>query len=552
MGYWSSKKGSHVDASGGKASGRSGFHSDRARLGRVQARRRRHACAEGHRTGDRAGRVHCAAGSFGLRQVDAAQRDWRHGASRPWRGSHRRHAGDGADRPLWRRVPAAFAVPLDDGAGQRGFRPAHAGSRFARGRGSRVPGPRRPGEVLRGLPGAAFRRHAAARRHRARARPAARRAAWGWAPSGARRQAGGAAEDLVKAQDHGRVRHARRGRSALSFRPRLRHDQFARWHQGGNPRRPRQAAGTRGGAEREVRRAPPARPSVDSRREPEGVQRHHQLTGKCMERAIRTNIPPRISARSLLAGPGWAANTLWAAIGIGVFVLVWTAIALQLQNPVLLPTPAVVLEGFYRLLADGYLVNDVLASLKRVFVGFLMASAVGVPLALLLAYFVPLRRLILPVVTLIRPLPPIACIPLAILWFGVGDKPSFFITAIAAFFPIFLNSFFGGMSVEDQHLNAARSLGAKKVSLVIRIMFPSALPMIWTGLKIGLGQSWMAGVTAELIAGESGLGYMIQMSRLNLETAYVLVGMVTIGVLGSLMGAALSGVERYVLPWKSK
>ncbi|HJY76529.1 MAG TPA: ABC transporter permease [Burkholderiales bacterium] len=271
-----------------------------------------------------------------------------------------------------------------------------------------------------------------------------------------------------------------------------------------------------------------------------------------MERAIRTDIPARISARSLLVGPRWAANTLWAALGIGLFVLLWTAIALRLANPVLLPTPAVVLEGFYRLLADGYLVNDVLASLKRVFVGFMMAAAVGVPLAMVLAYFLPLRRLVLPVVTLLRPIPPIAWIPIAILWFGIGDKPSFFITAIAAFFPIFLNSFFGGMSVEEQHLNAARSLGAKKASLVVRIMFPSALPMIWTGLKIGLGQSWMAVVTAELIAAQSGLGYMIQMSRLNLETSYVLVGMVVIGVLGSLMGAALSSVERYVLPWKSK
>src|SRR5262245_5710255 len=271
-----------------------------------------------------------------------------------------------------------------------------------------------------------------------------------------------------------------------------------------------------------------------------------------MQHTIRIAIPPRITLHGLLTGPGWRFNVLWAAAGIGLFVLIWTAIALRLGNPVLLPTPAVVLDGFHRLLADGYLINDVLASLKRVFVGFLIASLVGVPLAMLLAYFVPLRRLILPIVTLVRPIPPIAWIPIAILWFGIGDKPSFFITAIAAFFPIFLNSFFGGTSVEEQHLNAARSLGAKKASLVVRIMFPSALPMIWTGLKIGLGQSWMAVVTAELIAAQSGLGYMIQMSRLNLETSYVLVGMVVIGVLGSLMGAALSSVERYVLPWKAK
>lgn len=250
--------------------------------------------------------------------------------------------------------------------------------------------------------------------------------------------------------------------------------------------------------------------------------------------------------------PAWASHTLWTAAGIGLLLLVWTLIARRLDNPVLLPTPAAVLEGYYRLIADGLLLKDVAASLKRVFVGFFIASVIGVPLAMLLAYFVTLRRLVLPIITLIRPIPPIAWIPIAILWFGIGDPPSYFITAIAAFFPVFLNSFFGGLSVEDQHMNAARCLGAKRISLVVRILFPSALPMIWAGLKIGLGQSWMAVVTAELIAAQSGLGYMIQVSRLNLETHYVLAGMVTIGILGSLMTVALGAMERYVLPWKQK
>lgn len=271
-----------------------------------------------------------------------------------------------------------------------------------------------------------------------------------------------------------------------------------------------------------------------------------------MDRTMQSEYSRAERSSIWLPMPDWLTKTFWTAAGFALLILIWTGAALRLNNPVLLPTPAVVLEGFYQLLADGLLLKDVMASLKRVFVGFLIASVIAVPLAMLLAYFLTLRRLVLPVVNLIRPIPPIAWIPIAILWFGIGDKPSFFITAIAAFFPIFLNSFFGGMSVEDQHLNAARCLGAKKVSLVVSIMFPSALPMIWTGLKIGLGQSWMAVVTAELIAAQSGLGYMIQVSRLNLETSHVLVGMVTIGVLGSLMALALTGVERYVLPWKQK
>ena len=254
----------------------------------------------------------------------------------------------------------------------------------------------------------------------------------------------------------------------------------------------------------------------------------------------------------LPALPAWATNVFWTATGIGLLLLIWTLVALKLDNAVLLPTPAAMFVGFAKLLSDGSLLGDVLASLQRVFVGFLIAAAIGVPLAMLLAHFVILRRIVLPVINLIRPIPPIAWIPIAILWFGIGDKPSYFITAIAAFFPVFLNAFFGGVSVEDQHVNAAKCLGAKRTSLVLRIVFPSALPMIWTGLKIGLGQSWMAVVTAELIAAQSGLGYMIQVSRLNLETSHVLVGMVTIGVLGSLMTSMLGRLERYVLPWKQK
>jgi len=248
----------------------------------------------------------------------------------------------------------------------------------------------------------------------------------------------------------------------------------------------------------------------------------------------------------------WTANLFWMAVGLGLLVSIWTLVSMRLGNAVLLPTPWAVVGGFAKLLGDGTLAGDILASLKRVFVGFLIASVIAVPLAMLMAYFPVLRRTILPVVNLIRPIPPIAWIPIAILWFGIGDKPSYFITAIAAFFPVFINSFFGGMSVEDQHLNAAKCLGAGRRALVLSILLPSALPMIWTGLKIGLGQSWMAVVTAELIAAQSGLGYMIQVSRLNLDTSHVLVGMVTIGILGSLMTLSLGWFEQFVLPWKQK
>jgi ABC-type nitrate/sulfonate/bicarbonate transport system permease component len=251
-----------------------------------------------------------------------------------------------------------------------------------------------------------------------------------------------------------------------------------------------------------------------------------------------------------LASLKHAERLVWAIVGLALFFGIWTLVSIHLGNAVLLPTPAAVLNGFTQLIADGSLVSDVAASMKRVIGGFLLATVIAVPLALMMAYSRRLGFLLSPIVMFLRPIPPIAWIPIAILWFGIGDPPSYFITALAAFFPIFINSYDGGQSVRPEHVHAARSLGAGPRALFTRIYLPSAMPMISTGLRIGLGQSWMAVVTAELVAAHSGLGYMIQANRLALETGLVLVGMCVIGVLGAAMSILLEILERRVLvPW---
>ena len=244
------------------------------------------------------------------------------------------------------------------------------------------------------------------------------------------------------------------------------------------------------------------------------------------------------------------ATLLLGGIGLATFIALWTFVSEHLNNAVLLPTPLAVLESYRELVADGTLAQDVKASIIRVFAGFSIAAGIAVPLALLLAYSRILRGLVMPLIALLRPIPPIAWIPLAILWMGLGDPPSYFITAVAAFFPIFLNAFVGGTSLQQEHVSAARSLGAGAPALLLTVMLPSALPMIVTVLRIGLGQAWMAVVTAELIAAQSGLGYMIQISRLDLETPRVLVGMTVIGLLGATMIGALGILERrLIVPW---
>ena len=246
-----------------------------------------------------------------------------------------------------------------------------------------------------------------------------------------------------------------------------------------------------------------------------------------------------------------ARAVLLGASGIAVLLVAWTLAARRLDNPILLPVPRALWGGLRETLADGTLMRDVAASLGRVLCGFGLAAATAVPLALAVIALRPLRQLVLPVLALLRPIPPIAWVPIAILWFGLGDRPSYFVTAVAAFFPIFVNSLAGAAAVEEQHLRAARCLGAGRLALLRFVYLPSALPAVFTGLKVGLGQSWMAVVTAELVAAQSGLGYMIELNRLQLETPRVFVGMLLIAVIGAAMTFVLGRAEALAFPWRA-
>lgn len=238
-----------------------------------------------------------------------------------------------------------------------------------------------------------------------------------------------------------------------------------------------------------------------------------------------------------------------AGLGIGLFLCLWMVFALAKDNATLLPAPAEVIRGLASLATSGVLDADILASLRRVFAGFLLAALLAVPLGLALAFSQRFGAVLLPVINLLRPIPPIAWIPLAILWFGLGEGSAFYITAVAAFFPIFLTTYDGGAQIDRQHIRAATSLGAGSGTILRAIYLPAAAPSVLTGLRIGLGQAWMAVVTAELIAAQSGLGYRIQLSRLNLETAEVIACMAVIGILGAAMTGLLKQAEKRLLPW---
>jgi NitT/TauT family transport system permease protein/sulfonate transport system permease protein len=215
----------------------------------------------------------------------------------------------------------------------------------------------------------------------------------------------------------------------------------------------------------------------------------------------------------------------------------------------LFPPPSKIFQALVDLAKLGMLWKDIKASVWRVGVGFMIASVCAIALATLLARWTGLAKYVMPIIDLVRPISVIAWIPIAILWFGLGDKPAWFIIFLGAFFPIFTNTYLGIRSVQPIHVQAAECLGAGRVLFLRKVLLPSALPYILAGMRVGLGVGWMCVIAAELIAATSGLGYMIQTARVLIETEKVLAGMVTIGVIGYAMNHLMLMLERKLTPW---
>ncbi len=237
-------------------------------------------------------------------------------------------------------------------------------------------------------------------------------------------------------------------------------------------------------------------------------------------------------------------------VGVPAAILgLWELVSrLGLANPVLLPPPSRVFMVFVT--HPGEVLRNAVTSLYRVLVGYSLAAVLGVGLGILVGTYRTARSALDVVIELLRPIPPIAWIPLAILWFGIGDPAAFFIIFIGAFFPIFLNTVSGIRNVDRVYVEAALNLGADDAALIRHVLIPGAMPSILTGLRVGLGIGWMCVVAAEMIAAKSGLGYMIIEAQRVLATDEVIAGMLTIGVLGLLMDRGFRALEGRLLRWR--
>jgi NitT/TauT family transport system permease protein len=200
-------------------------------------------------------------------------------------------------------------------------------------------------------------------------------------------------------------------------------------------------------------------------------------------------------------------------------------------------------------LLSGELIQDSVSSMYRVLVGFAAGAVPALVLGLLMGANKRIDRLLNPVLQILRPIPPIAYIPMAILWFGLGNPPSVFLIAIGAFFPVIMNTIAGVQHVDGIYLRAARNLGASQMTMFRRVILPAATPYILAGMRIGVGTAFIVVIVSEMIAVNNGLGYRILEAREFMWSDKIIAGMITIGLLGLAIDVGMNALNKHLLRW---
>jgi NitT/TauT family transport system permease protein len=236
-------------------------------------------------------------------------------------------------------------------------------------------------------------------------------------------------------------------------------------------------------------------------------------------------------------------KVLRPVVVIAVLIATWW-VTVVVTGSVIFPTPWQVVTGAIELARDGTLFEHISASLLRVGTGFGLAVVVALPLGLWMGWVRGAYGALNPVFQMLRPISPIAWIPIAILWFGVGDASPIFLIFISSVFPMVVQTTAGVHTIEHRYLQAAENFGVARYTLFTRVVIPAVLPQIIVGMRIGLGVAWLVVVAAEMIALRSGLGYLIIDSR-NAGNRYdlVIAGMIIIGLIGLLLDGFMRLLE---------
>lgn len=233
---------------------------------------------------------------------------------------------------------------------------------------------------------------------------------------------------------------------------------------------------------------------------------------------------------------------------IAIVLIVWIVMDdMGKLNSVIMPSPSKVVNTVISLFESGTLLSHLTVSVVRVLKGYLLAALLGIVLGILIGLSKHLERLTELLVQIIKPIPPIAWIPLVILWFGIGESGKVFLIFLGGFFTILINVVDGIRNTDVKYIEVSRSMETPFLKHVFMLVIPAAAPSVFTGLRTGLSSCWMCVVAAELVSSTTGLGYMIMNARQFGQTDVVIVGMLTIGIIGKIMDSILRLVEKYAL-----
>ncbi|MEE3504063.1 ABC transporter permease [Acidiphilium acidophilum] len=264
---------------------------------------------------------------------------------------------------------------------------------------------------------------------------------------------------------------------------------------------------------------------------------------------------PSLGPGRLIVRVGGNLHRLSTVFVIIAAIVVWQIVtSLGLFPPIALPSPIKVWDAFIFLITQGYggqsLFDDIWISVLRIVIGFAGAVILGVPLGLGMARNAVVFRIVDPFLQFIRPVPPLAYIPLLVVWFGIGELPKILLILAGTVPVIIIGTFSGVKSTPKLRLSVARTLGASESQIFRHVILPSAMPEIFTAMRVGIGIAWTCLVAAELIAADQGLGWLVQYAGQALQVAIVIVGIIIIGILGYGMELLIRIVERRTIPWR--
>lgn len=245
-------------------------------------------------------------------------------------------------------------------------------------------------------------------------------------------------------------------------------------------------------------------------------------------------------------------------LSLALLLLIWWSVtALGLISPLFLPAPQQVLSKLLLIASpqgfmDATLWQHLAASLTRMLVALFAAAAIGIPVGIAMGLSPAVRGLLDPLIELYRPVPPLAYLPLMVIWFGIGETSKILLIYLAIFAPVTLSTLAGVRNTQQVRIRAAQSLGASRWQLLRWVILPGALPEILTGLRIGLGVGWSTLVAAELIAATRGLGFMVQSAGEFLATDVVLAGIAVIALIAFTLELGLRALQRRLTPWNGE